>query len=300
MLAYNIELLPHVPDRADPGCHGWCFGLPPGIQPEQWPLDPANGYPLQHGFTLLLPEDHHCHGPEIVAISFFASAVDHNDGSPIEKAPEIRAAMDSTDAPADPDLLPFWQSAQTAHPRLHRFEDILGVAYAAILLTQAEFDGPICFPPRLDGNRHRDAMWVPAWLQVGPLLASKPRSGASYGPPGTTSEAPLEVLAEGRALHWTPRAHDPNAGKSPVDEFLHEPTDYIQPLFRDADDKYHSHDWVAALGLNHIGGTMQPMQWTPSYSPHYIEFEEWMGHFNFGGGNAQLDFRDMKFEWNCG
>ena len=26
-----------------------------------------------HGFTLLLPEDYRCHGPEIVAVSFFAS-----------------------------------------------------------------------------------------------------------------------------------------------------------------------------------------------------------------------------------
>ncbi len=133
-----------------------------GIQPPQWPLDPANGYPLQHGFTLLLPQDHRCHGPDIVAVSFFASAIEHNNGRPLVKAPAIRTAMDSTDAPTDPDLLPFWQSVRTAHPHLHRFEDILGIADAAILLTQAEFEGPACLPPRLDGNRHRDALRAPA------------------------------------------------------------------------------------------------------------------------------------------
>lgn len=300
MLAYDITIHQHVPDRADPGCHGWCFGLPPGIQSAQWPLDPANGYPLQHGFTLLLPEDHRCHGPEIVAVSFFASAMDHNDGRPIVKVPAIRAAMDGADAPIDPDLLPFWQSTQTAHPRLSRFEDIIGIAYAAILLTQAEFDGPACVPPRLDGNRHRDALHAPDWLRIGPLLASQPFSVTGPRLRATTGEALPEVLAESRMLHWAPRAHDPNAGRSPIDDFLHEPTDYIQPVFPDADGKYQCHDWVAALGRNHVGGTMQPEQATPSFSPHYVEFEEEMGGFNFGGGNAQLDLRDMKFEWACG
>ena len=45
---------------------------------------------------------------------------------------------------------------------------------------------------------------------------------------------------------------------------------------------------------------MQPSQSTPSYSPHYVEFEEAMGGLNVGGGNAQLDLRDMQFGWACG
>ena len=80
MQAYDIEMLTRPADRA--GDHGWCFGLPPGISPQQWPLDPANGYPLMHGFTLLLREDYRVHSPEIVALSFFATAPDHNDGGP--------------------------------------------------------------------------------------------------------------------------------------------------------------------------------------------------------------------------
>ncbi len=81
MNAYDIEI---VNDAAHAGeaNHGWCFGLPPGIRPEQWPLDPDTGYPLMHGFTLLLPEDYRVHGPEIVALSFFSLAPDQNDGGP--------------------------------------------------------------------------------------------------------------------------------------------------------------------------------------------------------------------------
>lgn len=68
-------------DRTSPGNKGWCFGLPPGINQEQWPLDPNTGYPLMHGFTLLLPEEYRVHGVEVVALSFFAVAFDHGEQS---------------------------------------------------------------------------------------------------------------------------------------------------------------------------------------------------------------------------
>jgi hypothetical protein len=71
MRAYNIELL-REEGRVGPDSHGWCFGLPPGISPKQWPLDPQTGYPLVHGFTLRLPDDYRCHGPDIAGLSFFA------------------------------------------------------------------------------------------------------------------------------------------------------------------------------------------------------------------------------------
>jgi hypothetical protein len=45
---------------------------------------------------------------------------------------------------------------------------------------------------------------------------------------------------------------------------------------------------------------MRPCQAVPEMSPFYIEFEEYFGGYNFGGGNAQLDFRDMTFDWACG
>ena len=154
--------------------------------------------------------------------------------------------------------------------------------------------------PRPAAVRRKSAAPPPASSPVGPALASLAYTQDPQWIRDANGEAAPETLAESRALHWTPRAHDPNAGRSPVDEFAHEPTDYIQPLFPDADDDYHVHDWVAAFSLNHVGGTMQPSQSTPAFSPHYVEFEEAMGGFNFGGGNAQLDLRDMRFEWACG
>ena len=45
---------------------------------------------------------------------------------------------------------------------------------------------------------------------------------------------------------------------------------------------------------------MRPCQAVPEMSPFYIEFEEYFGGYNFGGGNAQLDFGGMKFDWACG
>ena len=48
------------------------------------------------------------------------------------------------------------------------------------------------------------------------------------------------------------------------------------------------------------GGTMQPIQVTPRFSPFYIESEEYLGGYNFGTGNCQLDFLNMKLDWACG
>ncbi|WP_247771805.1 hypothetical protein [Bradyrhizobium sp. 192] len=70
--AYDLQMLGRPVDRARD--QGWVFGLPPGITSAQWPLDPVTGYPLIHGFTLLLPEDYRVHGADIVALSFFATA----------------------------------------------------------------------------------------------------------------------------------------------------------------------------------------------------------------------------------
>ncbi len=311
MHAYDLALVADAPERTSLDCHGWCFGLPPGITTVQWPLDPANGYPLQHGFTLLLPSDYRCHGPEIVAVSFFASAVDLNDGGPIEEAPEIRTAMAGEAAPDDPDLLPFWRAERAAHPRLHRLEDILGTAYAAVLLTRSEFEGPICSPPRLNGNPYLDRLPPPAWMAVGSGAAfwQSAYSPAlklpmeQYGFYRMLGGEPGKDLSWSRALRWTPRACDPNAGRTPCDPHGHAPTDYVQPFFfTNNDDKntFHDQPWIKDHAPNHIGGTMRPVQSVPQFSPCYVEFEEYLGGYNFGGGNAQLDFADMKFDWACG
>ena len=280
--AYDLQMLDRPTARARD--HGWVFGLPPGISSEQWPLDPVTGYPLMHGFTLLLPDDYRVHGEDIVALSFFATAPDHNDGGALDD-PEVREAV----------------AARPAHPRLSRMTDILDYEYAALLLTKAEYDGAFTTPPAPLALATAER---PRWLDVGGASAFH-ESAPAYAKKLLPS-TPRADLAENRAIMLTPRADDPNAGKGPRDTHVKSgaPTGY-QPYYYYVDgvvsrDNFRLHDWGKNHAQNHLGGTMRPCQAVPEMSPFYIEFEEFFGGYNFGGGNAQLDFGNMKFDWACG
>lgn len=306
MRAYNIEMLHRTIGEGDPRGDGWVFGLPPGISTAQWPLDPNNGYPLNHGFTIRLPEDYRVHGPEIVALSFFAVAFDHNEGLPLT-APAVRAFFDDKKAfrPDDPSLLPFWEARQSEHPRLFRMRDILDLEYAVILLTEEEFAGPFAQPPRLEGNRHLDEVPVPAWMRDGAALATW---NAEYSVGSLPAEdyfiykqlggIPEHGLAFNRAIRLTPRAEDPNAGIEPREygESNYQSFYYWEGGIIETEN-YRLQKWSKDHLPNHMGGTMRPIQAMPEFSPYYIGFEEYFGGYNFGTGNAQLDFKDMKFDW---
>ncbi len=315
--AYDLDLLHWEVDRKVADNHGWVFGLPPGITLEQWPLDPISGYPLMHGFTVKLPEDYRVHGPDIVALSFFATATDQNDGG-ARKRDDLYAAVTDADAPSpgNPDLHPFWKSAKARHPRLHRMSDILDYEYAVILLTEAEFSGPLCQPPELDANSYLDAGKKPKWTTVGSGYAQFSDMGG-LGPSDMPVEelyiykmlgaVPEQRIGWNRAISCTPRAQDPNAGLAPKDTYGEGPADtgYVSYNYYEGDvisaETYRDHDWAKGHKPNHIGGTMRPVQATPEFSPYYIGFEEYFGGYNFGaGGNAQLDFAEMKFDWACG
>ncbi len=308
--AYDIEPLTRPAERTSAENHGWCFGLPPGISCEQWPLDPGTGYPLMHGFTLLLPEDYRVHGPDIVALSFFGIAPERNEGG-ADLIPQLAAAIEARGpAPSDPDLMPFWKVGMVRHPRLSRMKDILDYSYAVILLTQAEFDGPFCQPPRPVPSKYLQGE-PPKWLETGSAAAFLDGLySPQFGPPleehwfvRKLGQIPERTPGFNRGLKWTPRSQDPNAGIAPREEWAIEKTGY-QPRFywQDGDAKaenYRIHAWAKDHGSNHIGGTMKPIQNIPEFSPYYVEFEEYFGGFNFAGGNAQLDFRDMAFDWAC-
>ncbi|WP_298871306.1 hypothetical protein [uncultured Bradyrhizobium sp.] len=280
--AYDLQMQDRPNDRARD--HGWVFGLPPGISSEEWPIDPVTGYPLMHGFTLLLPEDYRVHGEDIVAVSFFATAPDHNDGGAPDD-PEIREVV----------------AARASHPRLSRMTDILDYEYAAILLTKAEYDGAFATPPAPLALATAER---PRWLDVGGASAFH-ESAAPYARKLLPSR-PRTDLSENRAIVLTARTSDPNAGKGPRDTHVKQgpPTGY-QPYYYYVDGvvsraNFRLHDWGKDHAQNHLGGTMRPCQAVPEMSPFYIEFEEYFGGYNFGGGNAQLDFGEMKFDWACG
>ncbi|MNO37850.1 hypothetical protein D3C76_279410 [compost metagenome] len=301
--AYDIDTL----DQSvhEDGCrgHGWCFGLPPGISPEQWPLNPNNGYPLMHGFTVLLPEDYRCHGPDIVALSFFSVAPDHSE------LHAICTAMEQKSPSAGPDSLGFEGGARTEHPRLFRLTDLAWPddPYAIILLTQAEFEGPFCRPPRTYCNPYQKQSFrvpEPAWLSKGAAWAYSRAN--PYSSLGRLTEAEGD-LAFNRSIRWTPRARDPNVGKVPREYYgdsVPSADSYLQPFYWQDDiidvEHYRVHDWAKDHKPDHIGGTMYPAKGIPDgFGSYYIEFDEAFGGYNFGRGIAQLDFQNMCFDWAC-
>ena len=305
--AYDIEILPHSAAPAGPG-HGWCFGLPPGIAPVQWPRDPRTGQPLRHAFTLLLPPDHrvagHARGPGLVAISLFAT--DHC-GESVQQDRGVAAAWDSPRPPTDPALLPVWQHRQGRHPHECGMTDLLGEPYAVIWLTLAEFQGPPCPPPPEDG---RLAAPSPAWTRIGAAAAfvghdgplrPDQRSGKNYVV-RMIGGAPDQEVGFNRALRWTQRTDDPNAGLAPPEDWDGTTSaGYRSCWTTNAAGEAELAPWTLAHRPNHIGGTMRPVQSHPSpaFSPFYIEFEEYLGGFNFGSGCGQLDLESMRLDWAC-
>lgn len=299
MHAYDIEPGAWADGEPGRGGDGWCFGLPPGIAPEQWPLDPMTGHPLLHGFTLKLPEAYRVHGPEIVALSFFATPAEGNDGGRTPWNAEGAAIIETPGAtpPADPALHALWSHAVARHPRLHRMRDILDYGYAIVLLDAAEYAAPCCRPPASPAMAEAVR---PQWLDVG-------GAAAFAGFEGREVPAAANRFALHRPLILTPRADDPNAGRAPEEAFGGEPTDsgYVEPFYWEGGivetANYREHAWAKAHRPNHLGGTMQPVQGIPDgFTPFHIGFEEELGGYNFGGGNAQLDFSAMRFDWACG
>ncbi len=294
MKAYDLNILHEPVDRSNPNHHGWCYGRPPGIAPTQWPVDSSSGYPLMHGFTLRLPEDHRVHGPEIVGLSFFALAPEHNDGMAEEGRTIAQLLADHPEAPpADSDLASMWEHVKNEHPRLHRMEDILGCEYAVILLTEAEYSGDFCpVPSYFDGSAFSDVT-RPRWVDRGRQQDWREPGGYIMKALGADPDGSASFS---RAVTCVARDHDPNAGV-PAEEFPDNDSAYTSPFDKET---YERLDWAKNFSAQHIGGTMFPVQGVPDVGVHYIGFEEFFGDYNFGGGNAQLDFERMKFDWACG
>jgi hypothetical protein len=304
-LAYDLELLKRPPQRAKEDDHGWCYGLPPGIAQNQWPLSPFDGHPMQPCFAVRIPAQYRAKGPEYIALCMFADQ-QHDEPEEVEAIAEYLAA-DTPGRPADPNLLPFWDYKQHRHPMEFRLaQDAMGRNFAAIWLTEAEFAGPLCRPPRLAGNALLRRNLPPPWIEKGSARAAFDLWIGSYDSIDEIAnkhwyqvfgQVP-DIGYHAYAIAVSVRDGDVNVGKPPRDMHLHpdELGEYVPPFSKAA----------APLGLerlsgrNHFGGSMFPEQWTPKYSPTYLEFEEHFGGFNFGGGNAQLDLETMAFGWACG
>lgn len=302
--AYDLTLLQTPPARGTDANHGWCYGLPPGIAPNQWPLSPFDGFPMQPCFTLRLPEQYRTQGPDYVALTVFADQ-QHDEPDEVEAVARYFGA-EAAERPGDPDLLPYWLYRQNRHPKEFGITDVIDHNFAAIWLTDAEFAGPLCQPPDLVGNALLQENPPPPWLEKGSARATFDLHIGSY-----------DNLDEITGKHWyrlfghvpaighhaygialATREGDPNVGQPPRDQHLHkdELGAYLPPYGKETE----SSNLKRLSGRNHLGGTMFPCQWTPKFSATYLEIEEHFGGFNFGGGNGQLDLATMEFDWACG
>nr|MDX8319690.1 hypothetical protein [Agrobacterium sp. rho-8.1] len=140
---------------------------------------------------------------EIVALSFFATAPDHCDGAFFE----VKSARAKVEA-------------IQGHPRLHRMQDILGCEYALILLTQAEFDGPLCQPPGSQIETDRK----PNWMTLGAAASHWKMIGLDETVQDNylkriLGEKPPRDVMYNRAIRWIPRKSDLNAGVPPREDW---------------------------------------------------------------------------------
>lgn len=285
-----------VTDRGAPWAGGWSLGLPPGITPEQWPLSPVYGYPLRHAFTLHVPAQYRGQGEQFVALSVFVD----DQFEELESSDAIEAYFAAplmAEAPADSHLLPFWTHRHARHAKQFDMTDILGTHYAAIWLTQAEFDAALCEPPALTGNPLLGN--APSWLDKGYfeyLGYEKVRNPGTDAYEWLPGEGRAVGIDSAFAIRAEPREGDPNVGKPPREwDDECEASGYIQGFSDDGTtenlERWHAH--------NHLGGTMFPVQGYPAFGPRYLEFEEDFGGFNFGSGNGQIDLVKMELDWAC-
>lgn len=302
--AYDLTLLQTPPARGTENDHGWCYGLPPGIAANQWPLSPFDGFPMQPCFTLRLTEQYRAQGPDYVAITMFADQ-QHDEPNEVEAIARYLGA-ETPEPPTSPDMQPYFDYRQNRHPKEFRMTDVIDHNFAAIWLTEAEFAGPLCQPPDLVGNALLRGNPPPPWLEKGSARATFDLNIGRF-----------DNIDQIAGKHWyrlfgrvpavghhaygiamAPREGDPNVGRPPRDKILHknELGDYVVPYGKDAE----ALNLKRLSGRNHLGGTMFPCQSTPKFSATYLEIEEHFGGFNFGGGNGQLDLTTMEFDWACG
>ncbi|WP_028694070.1 DUF7256 domain-containing protein [Pseudomonas cremoricolorata] len=295
--AYDLLRAPHshLPHsaRGAEWAGGWSLGLPPGISTAQWPLSHSMGHPLRHAFTLWLAPQYRTQGQDYVALSLFVD--DQYEELPdCAEVQAFFAAPLPAQAPDDPTLLALWQHRQGRHPRQFDMSDILGTHYAALWLTQAEFDAGLCQPPRLPA-----APWLgdePQWLEQDYVTYFHGLQVRNPGQPALAC-APGTGLESAFAIRAVLREDDPNIGKPPR-EWPDECVDsgYIIAFSEEGQ----AQGLERFFASNHLGGTMMPQQAYPAFGPRYLECEEDFGGFNFGGGNAQLDLASMELDWACG
>jgi hypothetical protein len=301
-VAYDLSLLQAPPDRGSAQNHGWCYGLPPGLLPEQWPLSLHDGFPMQHCFTLLVPEQYRAQGPAHVALTMFA---DQQYDEPVEVgAIADYFASETMERPTDAALLPFWTYRRHRHAMEFRMKDVIDYNFAAIWLTEAEFAAPLCQPPQLAGNPLLPANPLPLWLEDGAARTVSTCTSA------TTRTPPICRRNTGTACSaMSPKpAIAPTASPSPSARAIRMSAGHraIICCTRASSATTSRHSAPKASGFDRCrAATISAAPCFPasgrrnSVQP-ISKSKSILAGFNFGGGNGQLDLATMQFGWACG
>lgn len=298
--SFDVAIVPGLQPRGTVAPDGWACGLPRGIKPMQWPLSNRTGFPLEHHFTVRVPEAYRVKGEQYVALALFSDAGEESRRSPAV-SDLMNIVFDGRSLPAtvEDELQPFLDHLRNRHPMEFRSKDILYATFAAIWLTKGELKGAECEPPQPVKTSANQMCALPHWLGASAAERMFGWDGSeafnpNYGLHRIAGRKPLDKW-ELLLLKMSERHDDPNTGRQPV-EFFDSPgnVDGYVPRY--------SEQWDA-LGIDmtygdlHFGGTAGPAQAMPDLTPFYIEFEETMGMINFGGGNGQLDLMTMQIDW---
>jgi hypothetical protein len=297
---FDIIIVPGLRPRGTPAPDGWCCGLPRGIAPIQWPLSHRTGFPLEHHFTIRVPAPYRTQGPDYVALAFFSET--GNESAESEAVHDLmEIVFDGRPLPDSvaPELQPFLDHLRQRHPMEFRSKDILYQTFAALWLTEQEFQGEECEPPALIQTPANAQCSPPDWHTVSATQRlfgwdGEEEFNERYGLhrlAGHKPSNPWELLL----FKQTERHDDPNTGCRPDDNYV--PSDNEDGYVPKYSDEWEALNIEIAYGPLHFGGTANPCQGMPALSPFYLEFNETPGMLNFGGGNGQLDLISMRIDW---
>lgn len=134
------------------GNAGWEYGLPPGIQEDQWPRSREWGVPLFHGFTMKIPVKYRSRDNQFVAFSYFHPGPIPEDVlvSRTNRL-KVKAFFDGKGVAQEDMKHSFWQGLErhlmADNPYTVYFQDELGHTHALLWHTEESFEGELCnFP----------------------------------------------------------------------------------------------------------------------------------------------------------
>lgn len=282
--SFNLKVLPGMQPRDAEAPDGWCCGLPRGITQAQWPLSNATGHPMEHHFTVRVPEAYRVKGPQFVALAVFSETSTESQQS--DKISHLmNRIFDGRGLPVavETDLQPFLHHLRNRHPMEVRSKDLLYQTFAMIWLTQEEFTGPICLPPAPVSNAANAMCEPPIWEEETTSQRYDPEGETRTDKWGLWRFAVNEVT------------DDPNTGRIPVDEF--DTCGNIDGYIARHTNAWDDLDIEVDYDDMHFGGTASPAQAMPEVGPFYLEVEDEVGAINFGGGNGHIDLVSGYIDW---